>query len=267
MGEPGRQYQPVNLQEFKRRLLARAKSSSEGLPKIHSQNSPGSSADTDASFLPMPILVTRLPQAAERLSRRRPRGRPKPIPGLCKGRNGRPRIDRSLCGRRSAVQWSCRPRRRRAMMNGARHEDGAPYGNEDLLVAPGDDAHLRLRNRKRANTSLFVTAAALRDGWRPCGSFRSAGRFCGLAAGSSCRYRGCCRNSAGDREFGAGDRAEDSGGCRRPGRRGRRCPAVEFRRSRCRSPTRGPPPRRRRLRRRIRRHLRKTRTCFCSRDA
>jgi hypothetical protein len=160
MGEPGRQYQPVDLLEFKRRLLARAESlptpaenplaelariiggegrivSADAEPRDEASSDGRTPDETHAARPPKTDLEP--PQWPDL---------PAEDPSPHYAAVDPPFSDHADLGESADEEWRS-------------HEDRAPYGNEELLVAPAEYAHLRLRNRKRANTSLYVTVAAV----------------------------------------------------------------------------------------------------------
>ena len=265
MGEPRRQYQPIDLLEFKRRLLARTESlptpAEDPLAELaRIIGGEGRIVSADADPRDEASSGGRTPVEAQ--AARPPKTDLEPLqwpdwPAEDQSPHyaavDPPFSDHADLGESAHEEWRS-------------HADRAPYGDEDLLVAPSRRCAPAAAQPQAREHVALCDRCGRRDRRRPCGFFRPAGRFCGLAGRSSCRHGGSLPKLRRPTQIRR----------RRPGRTHRRlppprqtwtpAPSCRARRRRCPSATRAP-PRRRRLRQRIRRHLRKTTACFCSRGA
>jgi hypothetical protein len=159
MGEPERQYQPVDLLEFKRRLLARTTSSSN--PNEDPLAELARIIGGSGRIIPADALRDEISAGprmlAGALAARQPKINLEPVQWT----DWRPAEDQSPHD--AAVAPLSEPV---DLDENAQEElrspvGWAPYSNENFIDESADDARLRLHNRKHANMTLVVTAAAV----------------------------------------------------------------------------------------------------------
>lgn len=160
MGEPERQFEPIDLLEFKRRLLTRTMSSSNSTEDPLAElariiGGGGRIIPADATPRDEASSGRRTPYSAQ--AARPPRTNLEPVQWPDWSDDDQSPRDTAVASPlsdRVALEASAHEERRS-------HVDGVPYSNENILVASDDDARLRLHNRRQANVPLFVTAAAV----------------------------------------------------------------------------------------------------------
>lgn len=160
MGEAKRQYQPVDLLEFKRRLLARTEPSPKSVEDPLSELARiigGGGRIVPAGTAPPGEAVSNRPTAAEEQDARPHNTQVEPVqwpewpPEEQSPRYDavdQPFDDPIDLDEGAHDEWRS-------------HMDRTTYSNENVLVASAEDARFRLHNRRHANVSLLVTAAAV----------------------------------------------------------------------------------------------------------